>query len=252
MKITSYGGGTNSTAMLIEFTNRGIIMDRILFADTGAERPHTYAYVENFSKWLQERGQPAIHTVRRVDYKGNVLGIEEWCLSKNALPPIAYGFKTCSMKFKPQPVDKFLNNDTEAKAVWKSGGKLTKYIGFDADEHHRVKDYDDAKYIIEFPLVEWGWGRDECLEAIEASGLCMPGNSACWMCPSSRVSEIRQLAANYPELAERAIAIERNADLTTIKGLGRQFSWENVLSQTDMFDEDYATTPEMVCGCYDG
>ena len=35
MKTVSYGGGINSTAMLIEFVNRGIMDDVILFADTG-------------------------------------------------------------------------------------------------------------------------------------------------------------------------------------------------------------------------
>ncbi len=65
MNIVSYGGGTNSTAMLIECVNRGIKVDLILFADTGGERPHTYKYIEMFSRWLVGKGYPAIITVLR-------------------------------------------------------------------------------------------------------------------------------------------------------------------------------------------
>jgi hypothetical protein len=35
MNIVSYGGGTNSTAMLIGLWQRGVKADLILFADTG-------------------------------------------------------------------------------------------------------------------------------------------------------------------------------------------------------------------------
>ena len=77
----------------------------------------------------------------------------------------------------------------------------------------------------------------------------MPDKSACYFCPASRVSEIKALKAQYPDLAERAIAMERNAYLTSIKGLGRNFSWENVLATEDMFEDNYI---DIACGCYDG
>ena len=37
MLVVSFGGGTNSTAMLVGMSERGIIPDAILFADTGGE-----------------------------------------------------------------------------------------------------------------------------------------------------------------------------------------------------------------------
>lgn len=250
MIITAYGGGTNSTALLIECVKRGIKVDLIIFADTGGERPHTYKYVEIFSQWLVKQGFPEIITVRK---GGNNETLEEECARKNCLPPIAYGFKTCSQKYKMQPVDKFVNNYTQAKEVWRSGERIIKYIGFDADESHRVNDYEDKKYTVEYPLVDWDMGRDECIETIKEAGLCLPGKSACFYCPSSKPSEIRQLAAVYPDLAERAVKMEENAHLTSIKGLGRNFAWKDLLNNQELFDDDgYAHTPEMTCGCYDG
>lgn len=249
--IAAYGGGTNSTAMLIECARRGERVDAILFADTGGEKPHTLEYVGRFSAWLVENGLPGIITVKRA---GMDASIEANCLRTNSLPSLAYGFKTCSLKFKIQPQEKWANNWPVAKEAWKRGEKVVKLIGFDADEPHRaaVGEAIEDKYIRRYPLIEWDMGRDECVDVIASAGLCLPGKSACFFCPASKPNEIRQLAATYPELAERAIAIERNADLSSVKGLGRRFSWENVLSQQEMFGDDFGMVPELTCGCYDG
>ena len=42
MNVVSFGGGTNSTAMIIGMYLHKIPIDLILFADTGGEQPHTY------------------------------------------------------------------------------------------------------------------------------------------------------------------------------------------------------------------
>ena len=251
--IASYGAGVNSTAMLIEYALRGLKVDLILFADTGAERPHTIRYVETFSAWLVANGLPAIITVKKVDFKGKVLTLEQDCLNKKTLPSLAYGFKTCSQKYKIQPQDKFVNNWNLAKKHWKAGNKITKLIGYDADEEHRTNtSYENQKYDFIYPLVEWNMGRDECIATIEKAGLCQPGKSACFFCPSSKKTEIKQLKAVYPDLADRALAMEENAELTSVKGLGRGFAWKDLLSNQDLFTDGYFSTPEMTCGCYDG
>ena len=61
MNIVSYGGGANSTALLIGLHQHRIPVDLILFADTGAEHPHTYAYLNIMDRWLKERGMPPIY-----------------------------------------------------------------------------------------------------------------------------------------------------------------------------------------------
>lgn len=250
INIVSYGGGTNSTALLIECAKRGVAVDLIIFADTGGEKPHTYKYRSEFSKWCVEHGLPSITTVQTQNQHGTSITLEQICLNSKSLPSIAYGFKSCSEKHKIRPVNKFLNNWEPAKIAWSIGEKVTKFIGFDLDESHRIKDYSDNKYNIKFPLVDWGMGRDECIASIKGAGLQQPGKSACFFCPSNRVSEIQEMAAQYPNLMDRAIAMEKNADLTTVKGLGRQFAWSDVLKQEDAFG--YESAIELGCGCYDG
>lgn len=113
------------------------------------------------------------------------------------------------------------------------------------------------------------------MDAIRRHGLPQPGKSACFFCPSSKKHEVFDLAIRYPELAKRALAIEQNADLHSVKGLGRSYSWEDYLIHMEpdlrlFIDPCEVLGPEPVfdlsesepdfcdagkisdCGCYDG
>ena len=184
--VCAYGGGTNSTAMLVELARRGQLPNLILFADTGGERPETYAYVAMFDEWLRERGCVGIETVRYTTREGITLTLEQHSLNHKMLPSLAYGFKSCSLRFKRGPQDKYVNNWEPAREAWKRGEKIVKLIGYDLDERHRAKIEEDKKYTYRYPLIEWGWGRDECVEVIASAQLPQPGKSACFFCPASK------------------------------------------------------------------
>ena len=47
--IVAYGGGTNSTALLVGLLEQKEKPDLILFADTGGEKPHTYEHINKVS-----------------------------------------------------------------------------------------------------------------------------------------------------------------------------------------------------------
>ena len=94
MNIVSFGGGTNSAALLIGLYKHKIPIDLITFADTGAEHPHTYQFIEIINQWLAEHGMPQITVVQYVDRYGNRLyslrsaarsGSFFICISFNAL-----------------------------------------------------------------------------------------------------------------------------------------------------------------------
>lgn len=46
MIVVNFGGGTNSTGLLVGAVERGLRPDIVVFADTGSEMPHTYAHLE--------------------------------------------------------------------------------------------------------------------------------------------------------------------------------------------------------------
>lgn len=231
MIVFSYGGGTNSVAGLIGLRDRGIVPDVILFADTGGERPWTYKHIEIMQEWCKKNGFPIINICSETKT------LEQDCLDRNALPGLAYGFKSCSEHFKIRPQKRWLKKNGIQADVF--------YVGIDADEEHRVKDDPKTQY----PLIQWGWGRAECIEAIKKEGIPLPGKSSCFFCPSMKQTEIRELSIKHPDLMDRAIAMERNANTTAVKGLARNHSWESIIATDDMFPELFIDAP---CGCYNG
>jgi hypothetical protein len=245
--VVSFGGGVNSAAMLIEMVRRKVVPDLIMFADTGGELPETYQFVKDFSVWLEQHGMPSVTWVR---YERETL--EANCIRQTMLPSLAYGFKGCSQKYKIQPQEKFANNWAPAKAVWKAKGKVVKLIGYDAGEHHRAKIPHDAKYVYAYPLVEWGWGRKECEATVKSAGF-KPAKSACFFCPASKKHEVIKLSKTHPHLFARAIAMEQTAKCEVVKGLGRNWKWEDLvnadLAQLKLFED---LPDEVPCGCYDG
>ena len=233
INMVSYGGGANSTALLVGLHQHHIPVDLILFADTGAEHPHTYAYLDIMDRWLKEHGMPPIIRVYKTTRDGKRLTLEQECLQSGTLPSMAYGFKRCSLKHKIGPQDKFCNRYPPCRKVWAAGKRVVKFIGYDADESYRsdkvlLGDLADPKYSKWYPLMEWGWDRAACLQAIEDAGLPQPGKSSCFFCPSMRAEEIIYLRDHHPDLFRRAIALEDNArpNLKTVQGLGRNYSWK--------------------------
>ena len=186
------------------------------------------------NQWLREHGMPPITVVEKMDRSGNRLTLETECLQSGTLPSIAYGFKRCSQKHKIGPQEKFCNHHPQCRAVWQAGGRVTRFIGYDAGERKRYehsKQYNaaDKKYENRYPLIEdWHWTRDDCIRAIQEAGLPLPGKSSCFFCPSMKRKEIEALKRQYPDLYRRALAIEENAmpHLKTVKGLGRNYAWK--------------------------
>lgn len=273
--IVSYGGGTNSTALLVGLLERGERPDAITFADTGSEKPHTYEHVKTVNDWCLRVGFPEIETLRGDMPQQLIDGtLERECFRLGKLPAKAYGFSSCSDKWKMEPQRRYNRAFAEKHGIAMSD--ITRLIGFDADEHSRVergRAMAHKKPVREeYPLYDWGWGREECVEAIARAGLPQPGKSACFFCPSAKKPELIDLRERYPDLMARALEMERialagegPAPATTCKGLGRSFNWGEWLQQADelaALEADFASrqmclfsdagVPEIDCGCYDG
>ena len=98
--VVAYGLGVNSTALLVEFVNRGVTPDLILFADTGGEKPETYAYLPVVQQYLKAVRFPPVVTVRYEPKTAPYRTLEGQCLHTGTLPSLAYGGKSCSQKWK--------------------------------------------------------------------------------------------------------------------------------------------------------
>lgn len=260
MKVLSYGGGLNSFGLALAAHARGERPDLILFADTGSERPETYAHLDVvLAPWLRSVGWPALTVVRWIRQDGTFTPLDRYYLNRRELPSAAYGFAGCSDKFKRQPIDRFVAKHPNVIAALARGETIERWLGYDAGEAHRLgRNVDAGGHHWRAPLVEWDLDRDDCRALVAASGLPSPGKSACFCCPHNRPSEVYDLARRHPLLFARSVEIERAAAAKrteeaiagAVVGLGRRFAWEPLGAQVSMFappdDEIVAGLP---CDC---
>lgn len=232
--IVCYGGGVDSTAMLIKLHQHGIVPRFIGFADVGGEKPETYEYVELMSRWCESVGFPAITICRHQTLDSTPYSdLEGNNVSNETLPSLAFGMKSCSIKWKQNPQDKAIMgcargaNKCDPHPLWIEaqglGIKPVKLIGYDAgpaDQRRaaRLMSSDD-NFSYRYPLQQLGMDRAECIQTIIEAGLPVPVKSACFFCPASQKWELYWLAGQHPELFERALQMEHKAMI------GRHSRW---------------------------
>lgn len=238
--VITCGGGKNFTALIWEWYKRGYKKpDLIIFADTGSDRAKTHQHLTVVNNWLFSIGWPQITYCFAQDGKtGQQVKLHEACLKNKTLPPPAFNWKTCSSRFKTEQVDKFLNNYEPARKVWGEykkltdiKNKITRVIGFDFGEDHRVGDWSSEKYDVVYPLVEWEMDRDDCIASIAESPLPDPIKSSCWMCPNMKTHEILEMAKSDPDELKKALEVE-DAYLASDAAKGRYVETE-VLRRID-------------------
>ena len=98
--IVSYGGGINSTALIIFLVKNKFPLDHVVFADTGDEMPDTYEYLEVMRKYLSRRNIPfEIVMNRRKE------SLSDKCLRRKVIPSQVW--RWCTRDFKVLPIHKF-------------------------------------------------------------------------------------------------------------------------------------------------
>jgi hypothetical protein len=231
-----YGMGVDSTAVLIGLAQRGIRPDLITFADTGGEKPETYLYAPIIRQWLRDVDFPQFELCRYIPPIAPYKSLYGNCIKNETIPSIAFGRKSCSLKWKrdaQEPLRRRLPANVQA---WAEGKKVTKIIGFDATEKRRTyagvgAEIDEYDYW--YPLQDWGWDRERCEREIANAGLPVPVKSACFFCPSMKKHEITELREQHPDLYQLALDMEdgyrtgkhwRGEAASTV-GLGRNFAW---------------------------
>lgn len=231
----------NSTALAILMV-RGRLPQyapwRIVFSDTGEEKPETYDYINRvFIPWLEINGK-SLEIVRPVETV-----LERWERLKVTGSRL---LRACTVEGKINPIKRH---------VEANGGGIH-LIGVDAGEAHRMPN--SVR-----PLVDLDIDRDECERIIKAEGLPSPGKSGCWCCPFMRVSEVIKLAKLEPCKFERIVKLEKIATEThgpspkggprTQWGDAPTSYWLERAKQGDIFYDDGVLSDDAPhCGCYDG
>ena len=196
--VLAYGIGVDSTALLIELHARGQTPDLVLTADTGNEKPATYAYLDVIGPWMRDRGiahEIVSYVPKRFKHWPPYYGILEMCLTNATLPSKSLGGSSCSLKYKKAPQDAFLKTWQPAIDAWGRGQRVVRLIGYDAGPRDTARanhalSIDDPLYDCQYPLRDWRWDRPDCVARIEAEGLPVPPKSACWLLCLQMVSRL--------------------------------------------------------------
>ena len=239
--VLAYGVGVDSTAMLLELIARGEAPDLVLTADTGSEKPATYAYLDVIRPWRAAHGidyRICRYEPQRFKHWPPYATIVENVLTNATLPSISLGRHSCSLKWKVAPQDKFLNSWQPALDAWLRGHKVIRLIGYDASpadtrRHAHALTIPSERFECRYPLREWGWSRADCIARIEAEGLPVPPKSACFLCCGSKPEEIRALPAWCLRII---VLVEARAAprLRTVEGLWRKSTRTRPGRMTDL------------------
>lgn len=250
-----FGSGVDSTAMLVALHEAGIKPDIITFADTGGEKPETMVHLSKMNDVLAQWGWPQINVcIKKTLESTSYNDLYGNCLDNQTLPSLAFGMKSCSIKWKQIPQDQFIKgvksgpSKREPHPIWinalETGQRIVKLIGYDcgkADIRRSKKPPPaDAEFDYLYPLQILGWEREACVTAITDSlgEDLVPIKSACFFCPASKIWELYWLAANHPSLFEKALLMER----TALTGRHSRFdsvefgaSWDAMVLNADSF-----------------
>lgn len=257
--IVGFGGGVNSMAALVLLRRAGIRPDLVSFADTGGEKPETYAYLSVVSEWLARAGFPELVVVKNESPVSGDATLEASCVRRQTLPSRAFGYSSCAMRWKVEPQDKFLNHWPPAVAAWVAGKKPIKVLGYDGGEQRRASITETTKLRFWYPLLDERIDREGCVELLRSEQLPLPPKSACFFCPSSTKTEVLALRREHPDLFARAVAMEAGAaanekdPLRDVKGLGRSWSWTALAAADDAQQKLFPEAPVESCvTCDDG
>lgn len=221
MRVISYGGGVQSTAMIVLAVQGRIPdIDAALFANVGddSEHPDTLRYVRDVARpYAHAHGLPVCEIGRGIDLAARVADT-----AYRSIPIPVYvgdgapGTRQCTARWKIGPVQQWLRDHGATRQQ-----PAEVLIGISVDEilrlnNRRAGTVDTPVY----PLIDLGLSRADCERVIADAGLPVPGKSSCYFCPFQRPSQWVRLAETRPDLFAKAQRLEA-AVLTKRAVLGR-------------------------------
>lgn len=204
MNYLSFGGGVNSTALMLWLVDRKVEFEAV-YADHGTDWPETRQYVQ----MLKQKGYPI--TIIETRYHG--LPLDDFCLERECIPSRIQ--RWCTGAYKVIPLAKYMPTP------------CTVYLGISADEERRatrLRAGQRRNETLEFPLVDEDIDRQGCIDIIEAHRLPLPIKSCCYICPFQNKEKWLALRTQHPELWAKAKRIEEGSN-RRMATLGRKPIW---------------------------
>ena len=147
-------------------------------------------------------------------------------LALNGTVPQYGGTHRCALKFKAFVIEKWLEENVRGRAkhaIGYNAGETRRIanseyaferiaFGFNADESSRItrsREYNTFTREAFYPLLEWGWTRDHCLEYLRQQFGVVWKKSACVYCPFMALTpEAIQRHREHPDQVADALLLE--------------------------------------------
>lgn len=210
MRILSLGVGVQSSTIALMISKCELpSIDCGIFADTGWEPKAVYEYFQ----WLKSVVPFPIYTVSAGNIRDDLLrGVNSTGQRFAAVPfytmssigKKGMGRRQCTAEYKLRPLQK--------KVVELLGGRpkggCKMLIGISTDEYWRMKP-SRVQYIVnQFPLIDAGMSRADCVEWIRKNGYPEPPKSSCIGCPFHSDKQWRSLTTDeFDDAIEVDLAI---------------------------------------------
>lgn len=234
LQVVSFGGGTQSTAMLLMIRDGALPRpDIVIFADTGSELPETMQHIEEVARPFieEELGLPFFVVT---SHRG---ALHDAYMEKRAIP--MKGIRSCTTHHKILPQRRKVREIVGKK----NGVRLAEmWLGITTDEARRRTTSDVKWASLRYPLLDdVPMTRDECIALNEANGWEVV-KSGCFCCPYAGAKAYRDLRDTHPELFAICVEMERLAherQKEEGKTLRSGLCWERALDDLDELPERY-------------
>ena len=194
----------------------------VLHADPGMENSETYEYLEYIRPFAEEAGCPII-TVGGPDLYEDLVGLAETDKTRFDNPPywtlnqggsVGRLRQKCTQIYKIAPMDRYLriyleeHHGISRKSKRIGEGVVQKWIGFGADETHRVKPSKQKYVAFDYPLIRLGFTRAKLEEWYVDRDLPRPPRSVCNACFANGLETFKEMYKNRPDDWEKACKVD--------------------------------------------
>lgn len=226
LRVVSFGGGVQSTALLVLAAQGKIDYRTFLFANVGddSENPATLRYVKDIAKPFAAQHDLAIIEVRRTRRNGTpyptiletVVGPTRTLVIPSRTPN---GFmrRNCTQDWKITVLARW---QREHGASEEQPASVA--LGISVDELHRARSNSrDKAQRLDYPLLTLRMDRSDCRSVILEAGLPIPEKSSCWFCPFHSNTDWQRMRDDDPATFAKAVALEETLNEKAVR-LGRR------------------------------
>lgn len=225
-RVVSYGGGTQSTAMILLGLEGKLHArpDLAIYIDNKSDNSYTYDYIKIVSEYVKDKygfeivivpGDNIIEDIINGKLFGNngkkyiqytpPFHSNNKDGTKGILP------RHCTSHYKIEPYWRYVRKrfDIKRSGVTKNA-VVESWIGLSLDEIYRMSKSRLQWIINRYPLIENGYRRQDSIDYVKSVGLPEPPRTSCIFCPYQNVEYFKMLKNYYPNEFKKVIEIEQS------------------------------------------